>query len=228
MPETRLGEKISVSQMVWDEVSINLLLTERLKAFSNGTFRDLGQFTHKDVKNVNKILVTHVNNNPRNLLKLCNFLLIHLEQSAANNQVGSENLKPKITNSIIDSAIKSFKNDLILTSSYSAPLSKMNGPNTPLFSARGWEITHDLKVVLKGEYISQEKLDPKEYEVFCYLIEHAGQLVKRDELGKAVWKEKWVSKYDWVLNQTILRLRKKIGHHRIETIRGIGYKFHSE
>jgi DNA-binding response OmpR family regulator len=226
MPETRLGDKISVSEMVWDEAYIKLLLAERLKAFSNGTLRDLGQITHKDVKNINNILTTHVNNNPRNLLKLCNFLLAHLEQSITSNQPDGKKLKPKITDSIIDSAIKSFENDLIRTSSYSMPVSKRNEPNIPLFSAHGWEITHDLKVIRKGEIINQKKLDPKEYEILCYLIEHAGQMVKRDELGKAVWKEKWVSKYDWVLNQTILRLRKKIGHQRIETIRGLGYKFH--
>lgn len=228
MPETRLGEKITVSEMVWDEASINLLLTERLKAFSNGTLRDLGQMAHKDVRNVNKILATHVKNNPRNLLKLCNFILVHLEKSILDDHAESKNLKPKITDLIIKDAIKSFENDLIRSSSYSVPLSGRNEPSLPLFSAHGWEITHDLQVMQWGDYISQEKLDPKEYEVLCYLIEHVGQVVKRDDLGKAVWKEKWVSKYDWVLNQTILRLRKKVGHNRIETIRGLGYKFHTE
>lgn len=228
MPETRLGEKISVSEMVWDADSIKLLLAERLKSFSNGALRDLGQMTHKDVKNVNRILAAHVNNNPRNLLKLCNLILVHLEKNILSDHAEGKNLKPKITDSIIKSAIKSFDNDLIRTSTYSIPLSEKNEPSIPLFSARGWEITHELKVTRNGEYISQEKLDPKEYEVLCYLIEHVGQVVKRDDLGRAVWKDKWVSKYDWVLNQTILRLRKKIGHNRIETIRGLGYKFNIE
>ncbi len=228
MPEARIGERITVYEMLWDEISIRLLLTERLKAFSNGTLRDLGQIASVDVKDVSRSLAAYANNNPRNLIRLCNYLLIQLEQSISKSQITEKNQKPKITRKIIDEAVKSFENDTMYFSTYSTLELKAGVEYVPLFSAFGWEVTHDLKVVHKGNIISAEKLDPKEYKIFSYLVEHAGEIVKREDLGEAVWKEKWVAKYGWVLNQTILRLRKKIGHGRIETVRGIGYKFHTK
>lgn len=90
-----------------------------------------------------------------------------------------------------------------------------------------WAITPDLHVMFNGKLINIDRLDPKEYQILRYFLEHPDQWVSREELGKAVWQEKWVSKYDWVLNQAILRLRKKIGSGRISTVRGIGYIFHS-
>jgi hypothetical protein len=234
MPETRIGERIKFYEIIWDEASIQLLLSERLKAFSNGSLYDLGQFAAPDVTNVGQTLARVAQNNPRSLLKLSNFLLVHLEQSVLGAQSGdgpkdksrlTKSQEPRITKLIVDAAVKSFENDRDDASAYITPEGSTTNVNIPLLSAHGWEITSNLIVVYKGKIVSSEKLDRKEYEVLSYLIRNIGQLVKREEIGKAVWKEKWMNKYDWVLNQAVLRLRKKIGANRIETVRGIGYVF---
>jgi hypothetical protein len=228
MPETRLGERIKYYRMSWEENSIQLLLSERLKAFSNGALQDLGQIASPDVMNVGQLLAVYANNNPRNLLRLCNYLLIELARHDATHKSINKNQKVRITKTIIDEAIASFEKDFIHASSYSPFEGRLNNEDVRILSVNGWEITQDLTVIHRGNVVSQEKLDPKELDVLTYLLENAGQLIRREDLGKAVWKDKWVTKYGWVLNQTILRLRKKIGSNHIETVRGLGYRFHSE
>jgi hypothetical protein len=226
MPETRLGEKMSYFEIEWDKDSIQSLLSQRLKAFSNNAYSALEQYTAPDVINITETLAFHAQNNPRNLLKLCHHLLVQLELNTPAREVGKKNTRPLITKSILDAAVTSFEKEVVQKSAYSMSKSGEIRESRLLISIDNWQISADLKVFYDGKLLNTEKLDPKEYEVLNYFLAHPNQLLMRDEIGQVIWKEKWVKKYDWVLNQTILRLRKKIGSKKIETVRGLGYIFH--
>src|SRR5215470_7634438 len=67
-------------------------------------------------------------------------------------------------------------------------------------------------------------LRPKTFEVLCYLEEHAGQLVPKQDLFEAVWPN--VSVCDDSLVQCIRELRQKLGdddHRLIRTVSRRGY-----
>lgn len=72
------------------------------------------------------------------------------------------------------------------------------------------------------------QLRPKAFAVLRYLVEHAGQLVSREELLKAVWPDTSVS--EELLRGYIRDLRKVLGDEAgeprfIETAAGRGYRF---
>ena len=72
------------------------------------------------------------------------------------------------------------------------------------------------------------RLTVKAFDVLCYLVEHAGQLVTKDELFAAVWPELEVS--EGVLTNCVGELRKALGETTqtprfIATVRGRGYRF---
>ena len=71
-------------------------------------------------------------------------------------------------------------------------------------------------------------LKAKAFDVLCYLVAHAGQLVTKDELFAAVWPELEVS--EGVLTNCVGELRKALGDTTqtprfIATVRGRGYRF---
>lgn len=222
LPETRLGERIKSYEIVWDDTAVQVLLSERLKAFSNNALRDIGQLAAPDMKDAGNILARHVNNNPRDLLRLAEQVLIQFEKQETFGEVKDKNRRPRITKAIIETAIYFFDKNIEPTDAY------RNNKTLVERESSKWQITPDLQVVYKGRIISTEKLDPKEYEILRYFFEHPDELVKRDEIGTAVWKDKWINKYGWVLTQRIATLREKIGADKIKTVRGLGYIFYSE
>lgn len=223
IPETRLGERIKSHEIIWNEQAIQKLLSLRLNAFSNNRLNDLAQISTTDLKDIASILAGHVVNNPRNLLRLAEQVLIKLEENHKASSTQDKNRLPRITRPILDEAISFYDEHVAPNNAYvSASGSKKD------MVAGKWQITPDLHVRFKGKIITKEKLDPKEFQILKLFLERPGERLERAEIGKAVWKDKWVDKYDWVLNQTILRLRKKIGRERIKTIRGIGYIFNAE
>lgn len=71
-------------------------------------------------------------------------------------------------------------------------------------------------------------LKAKAFDVLCYLVAHAGQLVTKDQLFAAVWPELEVS--EGVLTNCVGELRKALGDTTqtprfIATVRGRGYRF---
>ena len=71
-------------------------------------------------------------------------------------------------------------------------------------------------------------LPPKAFAVLRYLLEHAGQLVTKDELLDAVWPDVAVS--EGVLKVSVRQLRKALGEKAqtprfIETVHRRGYRF---
>src|SRR6185503_16086162 len=76
-----------------------------------------------------------------------------------------------------------------------------------------------------GETIS---LAPKALEILIVLVVHAGELVEKDELLKAVWPDTFVEESN--LTQNIFTLRRALGDERvgaryIETVARRGYRF---
>ncbi len=223
IPETRLGERIKSHEIIWNEQAIQKLLSLRLRAFSNSRLNDLAQISTPDLKDISNVLASHVANNPRNLLRLAEQVLIKAEENYKTPGIGDKNRLPRITKSILDDALSFYDEHVAPNNAYASA----DGPKKDA-TANKWRITPELHVAYKGKIITKEKLDPKEFQILQLFLERPGERLERAEIGKAVWKDKWVDKYGWVLNQTIFRLRKKIGRERIKTVRGIGYIFNVE
>lgn len=82
------------------------------------------------------------------------------------------------------------------------------------------------RVILDGEEVD---LTPKEFEIVAFLASHPGQAFSREELLDTVW-EYGAGDYAHVVNNTVMRIRKKIGDdptnpRYIKTVRGFGYRF---
>jgi DNA-binding winged helix-turn-helix (wHTH) protein/predicted ATPase len=72
------------------------------------------------------------------------------------------------------------------------------------------------------------RLTAKAFAVLCYLVEHAGQLVTKDDLFAAVWESAYVS--EAALAVCIGEIRRALGdvaqtRQYLETVRGRGYRF---
>lgn len=72
------------------------------------------------------------------------------------------------------------------------------------------------------------RLRPKAFAVLRYLVEHAGELVSRQELLRVVWPNTHVS--EGVLRWYLHELREALGDEAeeprfIETVAGRGYRF---
>src|SRR3954466_6327140 len=71
-------------------------------------------------------------------------------------------------------------------------------------------------------------LTAKAFETLSYLVEHAGTVLDKDELMRAVWPDTAVEENN--LNQSISVLRRLLGeargeHRFIATVPGRGYQF---
>src|SRR5580765_161963 len=82
--------------------------------------------------------------------------------------------------------------------------------------------------VLSGRDGVPLPLASKAFETLAYLVEHAGAVIDKDELMRAVWPDTAVEENN--LNQNISILRRALGEHRgdhryIATVPGRGYQF---
>ena len=71
-----------------------------------------------------------------------------------------------------------------------------------------------------GEELS---LTPTEYRLLLMLAENAGVVLGRERLLEEVWGYVWAGDTRLV-DMHVRRLRGKVGHDVIETVRGAGYK----
>ncbi|GAB4157047.1 MAG: hypothetical protein Fur003_0650 [Candidatus Dojkabacteria bacterium] len=84
-------------------------------------------------------------------------------------------------------------------------------------------------------YINSQQVKPeltrREYKVLEFLLHNKGKIVSRDSVARIIWGNNFQDKFsDWSLDQTISRLRKKIGDNGyspryLKTLRGRGFKF---
>jgi len=84
------------------------------------------------------------------------------------------------------------------------------------------------RVLRRGE--EPIALTPKAFEVLVLLIQHSGEIVRKDELMKVVWPDSFVEESN--LTQTVFMVRKALGEtpdqRYILTIQGRGYRFAAE
>lgn len=84
------------------------------------------------------------------------------------------------------------------------------------------------QATLKGEPLN---LTRTEFDLLFQLASHAGQVLSREQLYSAVWKENAICNVDEQVKAHIKALRKKLAPHGKEFIQnewGIGYRFSSE
>ncbi len=80
------------------------------------------------------------------------------------------------------------------------------------------------KVIYGGKEIVLTNI---EFSILEFLSRHPGRVYSRDQIMDGAWKEgKFI--VDRAVDVHVLALRKKLGKaaHLIETVRGIGYRFH--
>jgi two-component system, OmpR family, response regulator RegX3 len=107
-----------------------------------------------------------------------------------------------------------------------APLVDAIGDETPV-EASGVRLDrarHEVRV--DGDTV---ELPPKEFELLAYLLEHAGRVLTRGQLIDEVWGSDYVGDTK-TLDVHIRRLRGRIEADpkdpaRIQTVRGVGYRF---
>ncbi|MGL6182093.1 MAG: response regulator transcription factor [Aestuariivirga sp.] len=108
-----------------------------------------------------------------------------------------------------------------LTARVRAILRRRMGMTNPLFERGG--ICYDIRrgaVMVDGVPVD---LTAQELAVLSYLVHNAGRLISRTELSEHIYE------YDGDRDSNtiavfVTRLRKKLGHDLIETIRGRGYR----
>ena len=69
-------------------------------------------------------------------------------------------------------------------------------------------------------------LTRKEFETLVYLMQHRGRVISRETLLNVVWGEN-VHVVDRTVDVHISKIREKLGSYgdRIETVKGVGYRF---
>jgi DNA-binding response OmpR family regulator len=84
----------------------------------------------------------------------------------------------------------------------------------------------DRTCIVRGKPVA---LTPKEFDLLHHLMEHAGEVLSRDELLDRIWDEQFFG-YPGTVTVHIRRLREKIERDpdlpaHIKTVWGVGYKF---
>ena len=96
----------------------------------------------------------------------------------------------------------------------------MTNPNR--LSACGLVLDLTAKQVLTDG--QPRRLTPKECRLLATFMRHPGRILSRRFLMKDVWETDYVGDCR-TLEVHVCTLRRKIGHHLIHTVRGIGYRF---
>lgn len=81
------------------------------------------------------------------------------------------------------------------------------------------------EVVLRGQL---QVLEPRPFDLLCYLIEHRERVVPKDELLQQLWPHEFVS--DSVITRAVMKARQAIGDRGkepelIRTVHRMGYRF---
>ena len=103
----------------------------------------------------------------------------------------------------------------------------MASPPVPVYGFGAYLLDPGKRLLMErdGKPVS---LTPKAYDTLAYLVEHAGAVVAKDELLRAIWQDTAVEENN--LTQNISLLRRALGegrgdHRYIATVPGRGYQF---
>ena len=100
-------------------------------------------------------------------------------------------------------------------------------PESEEYHIDGLELSHSRHLVrVNGQEIA---LTFKEFELLCLLVENRGIVLSRDKILDKVWQDT-MGRESRTVDVHIRTLRHKLGTigGRIETVRGVGYKFKAE
>ena len=67
------------------------------------------------------------------------------------------------------------------------------------------------------------ELSEREFSVAAFLHERSGNVCGREEILSTVWGY-WFDPGSNIVDVIVARLRRKLGHERIETVRGVGFR----
>lgn len=105
----------------------------------------------------------------------------------------------------------------------------MNSPTTRFYEFGPYTVdTHKRMLLRAGEHVP---LTPKAFDTLLALVQHAGQVLQKEELIEILWPDSFVEEGN--LSYNISLLRKALGespsdHRYIITIPGRGYRFGAE
>jgi two-component system alkaline phosphatase synthesis response regulator PhoP len=102
----------------------------------------------------------------------------------------------------------------------SATLEKLNGENKTKYG--DLVIDSERHIILKED--SEIEMPKKEFQLLLLLSSKPSRLFTREEIYKHLWSTEIVVS-DRTIDVYIRKIREKIGHKHIKTIKGIGYKF---
>ena len=117
-------------------------------------------------------------------------------------------IKPKVLTSKVKALLRRFRGG--------------EGKNTEVLKAGDLLINRDEYKVVKDE--EEIMLPRKEFELLYLLASQPGRVYKRIEIMEKIWGNEVVVG-DRTIDVHIRKLREKIGDQRIQTIKGVGYKF---
>ncbi len=85
----------------------------------------------------------------------------------------------------------------------------------------------ELKMDIVGKTVSLDDspvhLTAKEFQLVEYLLRHKGEVISKDQILDHVWSDEERVQHNTV-ETFVANVRKKIGNHIIQTVRGYGYK----
>ena len=99
-------------------------------------------------------------------------------------------------------------------------------PSQEVYEARGLQVyPAQRKVLTDGTEIA---LTPKEFEILCLFMTNPDLVLSRGQIQDRVWGMEYLGETRTV-DVHIRTLRQKLGVYGecIETVRGVGYRFHS-
>ena len=93
----------------------------------------------------------------------------------------------------------------------------------PVYEFNGFRLDPKRRVLARVSDRAPVAVTAKAFDALVYLVEHAGELVPRQVLAKALWPSTVVEENN--LTQAISVLRRVLGEDHIATVTGRGYQF---
>ncbi len=223
-PGIRIGEKIPYYHLEWDTDQLVALVRERLMKLSGSELKDMGQFADSEAKNVTQILAHVAEGSPRNLFRLHELLLLHLEEQS--NDVG----RPIITLAIVNKAIDSFlleRQQIKVNPDKRLESEHFTTDVIPSENMTELQINDDFSVQYYGNKVHLN-FSPHELSLLRRLLKEPNRVISHDELLKAIYPDSWNTRSESDLTSTLKRLRRKLATlpgrpEFIKTKRGHGY-----